>query len=408
MKTRNFYRIKIFSTYFSLLFLILATCVSRASEKQGDRKYIDAGISAGHVSSSLGALVRRSQAIVMGEVTEILGPTDGISFTSQEFASQEEGTLATIQLKRILLGDQFDKGDYIDIVFSPENQVPYKKQNCLFFISRNRSFKESRKWGPVPLGKDAYELPEWLVLDGSRAVVQGDTQRLRFFERITKEYLRLIRSAELDLEDYTLLLNRLAESEYRRVRTDVVYDIIRLLDFFPEWFSVARELEEEGRLHGRMAEYVRTFDRNMAREEQICSREAFKNTLQKAAFHEEIASGNKQEISEAFQRLDDFSKRELIAHQALWAPKIRKLLDHDDFDVRVGAAGILALLKDKAAIPILIEALRDEHWSNLGIIVSLQRATGKELPFDSTAPKDVRDKQIRAWEEWWAKEKQKP
>lgn len=84
------------------------------------------------------------------------------------------------------------------------------------------------------------------------------------------------------------------------------------------------------------------------------------------------------------------------------------LLDDRDTFVRAQAIYTLGELKAMSAVPRLIKLLRDDEiMIREEALTSLVVITGQNMKFDVTGSRSVRDKGIRKWEDWLAKNKDK-
>ena len=121
-----------------------------------------------------------------------------------------------------------------------------------------------------------------------------------------------------------------------------------------------------------------------------------------------VSSKDDDQVRQAFRFLGQFSSAELHAHQDIWVPALRALLQSDNPEHRLRAASRLHSIQDPAAIPVLIDGFRYESEIPFkrSLLNQLQRTTGQDFPFDPTAPEDVREEQIRVWEDWWAEQVQ--
>ena len=91
------------------------------------------------------------------------------------------------------------------------------------------------------------------------------------------------------------------------------------------------------------------------------------------------------------------------------ASVVLSLLDDGDIFLRMAAARALGDLASPDAIPGLIDTLDDEEaLVREAAYLSLRSITGRDLPFDAQSPDAAeRAKRIKAWREWWDKERPK-
>ncbi len=77
-------------------------------------------------------------------------------------------------------------------------------------------------------------------------------------------------------------------------------------------------------------------------------------------------------------------------------------LSHENRDLRFYAADSLVKLKDKRAIPHLIEYLKGADTAKSAIAYdTLRQRTGQSFPFPFFGSKEEREKYAGAWEQWW-------
>ncbi len=83
-------------------------------------------------------------------------------------------------------------------------------------------------------------------------------------------------------------------------------------------------------------------------------------------------------------------------------PSLTGFLSHKSLDLRFYAADSLVKLKEKKAIPALIDYLKGSDTAKSAIAYdTLRQKTGQNLPFPFFGSKEEREKYAAAWEQWW-------
>ena len=85
-------------------------------------------------------------------------------------------------------------------------------------------------------------------------------------------------------------------------------------------------------------------------------------------------------------------------------PHLLPMLDDGNLFVRMVAADALGKIGDPTAVPRLIETLEDERPAvRESALYALRAITGEDLGFDPTGSEGDRGKRVRAWRDWWSK-----
>ena len=83
-------------------------------------------------------------------------------------------------------------------------------------------------------------------------------------------------------------------------------------------------------------------------------------------------------------------------------PSLSNFLTDKSLDLRFYAADSLVKLKEKKAIPTLIDYLKGSDTAKSAIACdTLRQKTGQKLPFPFFGSKEEREKSAAAWEQWW-------
>lgn len=353
--------------------------------------------------TSLGALVLGSEMIVRGEVGEVAGSWGAtIQFV------QQRGKLVLVEKSRVLYGPALDSKT-IEAAFGENVDVPAEGTEVILFLSRRwiPEIHTSRRRLSIEEAnrQRSYNWGHWKLVGGSRGIIEGSSDRLEYFEQVVDEYVGHLKD-ELDFVEYVEFLYRLSKSTDERVRIDGWWhDWNRLLGW-AEWRDNIAEAEADELLPGTVVERLEQIRKRAELSISVMSRESAEAVFEEADFYSAVESGDRMRIMLASRdSMGQLSTQELKKYSDLWVPHMRELLHSDDEDIAWSAASLLSVISDPSGAPIMIQRLRDQKSPNPDISLrELQRATGKDFPYDQEAPEDVREAQIQVWEEWWESE----
>ena len=369
----------------------------------GDEKFL-------LMANSIGNLTRLGQAVIIGE---IVNQRVDANFLDELHAREGRWPLPaywlSVKVVDVIHGNEALKGKTIEVEVPWQYLPPLAEFSGYMFLSkrvleRTMSLRNVRySIDSLPRGERGdYEFDHWVLLGGTLGAITGDDAKLEHLKEYTYAFWHWYRGSITNFTVLADLLTQMSNADYERLRNDASADLALLYRSLSRDKLLAIMADDE--LSDWARQKFKKFDERWGPRPPR-SREEVEQIFYEHHFDDLIASDDIAEIREGYKILWRFSPRDLEYHRDLWEPAIRALLNHPERDIRLLAAGRLAThFDDMVGVPIFLEALRDPYWQRMGIVRSLQRATGQEFPLDADAPEDVREEQIRRWEEWWADE----
>jgi hypothetical protein len=123
------------------------------------------------------------------------------------------------------------------------------------------------------------------------------------------------------------------------------------------------------------------------------------------AWHGLLADLSNESVSVRWQAITALGE----THDPAIAPHVVPALHDPDIFIRVAAARVLGDVGNPVAVDSLIDALADDVGTvRDAAYLALKAITKRDLPFDpETEDENERNRRIKAWREWWEKERSK-
>lgn len=377
-------------------YIILAVIIVSISEplaQESDFVVDPVEIRIEKAESSLGQLVRRSEAIAY------------VTIVAYQGESSDPAALLALDIEKVLFGKPSAtvSTSWDRLAYDPT--LPEIGERGILFMTRKRISPDVIVLSSMATIDDfeINDLSRWYIVGGRRGFIHGDLGDVDSIEHAIAGFNRWYRDKTATALEHAHFLSVLLESGNERIREDAVFD----LTFFryslsvqerddllaqPECPSAIRDFFDERRTRAYSSTPMR-------------SREEMEMAFADYDWRENVESGDDELVQRAFQFFSRMTHDERVAYPDLWASAMRSLLNNDNRDIRLRAASALLLINDPAAIPVLIEGLREPEIPLKRVLLrELQRMTDQTFPYDPDASEEIRKAQIAVWDEWWAAE----
>ena len=240
----------------------------------------------------------------------------------------------------------------------------------------------------------------WRIMGGARGFILGDVDELHGVADAVRHYVRWRIESTVTPIEHARFLARIWQSDSPRLHMDREHELMAFRNTF------SREDFEVWVAHPEFPEMLRAIWREWEEKRQASIRFRDRETIEAEFFKYDwemrITSGDIEQVLSAIRFLYPFTPDELRAYQDLWGPALRDLLQSDNWEIQIRAVSVFNLIQDPAGIPVVISLLRDPDIPHKPrLLHGLQHVTGQAFPYDPDAPEQVREEQIRVWEEWW-------
>ena len=373
-----------------------------ASEKHLSRETLWSLLS----GSSIGQLVRQSQAVVEGRITKLRVDDEGKCRKDKEGRAGLP-SWAGVQVDDVIIGNRELIGETVPVKIRATEPQP--NEGCRGWIFLTRKPIDWWRHSPgISRGRlsvadiDLEEYEHWIMTGGVRGCLTGDKAFFRELERYVDAYIRWYWTKDATPVELTVMLSDMLESAYVRLREDAAYDLSHLYASLS--VDERRALTTDERVPPQARDRIA---RRLERDETLAAvrhrpRDELLSDLDDARIRQALKSNDPRSIRKGLEVIDGLTRHERVSNPDLWAHLLRPHLDSKDPYIRWRAAVNLHQINDPAALRVLMETIQDldpRYYDRLRN--DLQKMTRQNLPLESDAPKEIQATQLRAWKDWW-------
>jgi hypothetical protein len=356
--------------------------------------------------SSVGELVRQSQAIVEGEITMLRVEAKDKS-TGTEDGNVSPSSWADVRIDDVLRGDRELIGESVAVEIRSTEPRPDEGFHGWIFLTRKpmdllRDFPGLSRDRLSGFDRDRKEYEHWIMAGGVRGCLAGDKAFVAELERYVDTYIRWFWTRNITAAEVAVMLGEMMESAHDRLREDAVYDLSHMYASLSvdERRAIASDDRVPPQARDRIARRLER-DEKMAAVRQR-SRDELLSVLDDAHVRQALESNEPRSILKGLEVIDAFTRHERVTNPDLWAHLLRPHLDSKDPYIRWRVAVNLHQINDPTALRVLMKTIDDldpRYYDRLRN--DLQKMTRQNLPLESDAPKEIQATQLRAWKDWW-------